>query len=718
MRDVSLMQQDPNQIADLAALQELIARDVLLFVFEGAQCPAFILDATTFRFVAVNASGRALVGRDQRQLRKLGAEQVLANVTAERLSRFLSAVRFRPSARCRARVKLGITRTRDYDVTVNFLDSERPSFAVQVKEVAREEVALQKAATAEAMLMTAIETLPDGFVIYDDEDRLVICNERYLDFYAESAEAMRPGARFEDILRHGLQRFQYAEAIGREEEWLAERLTARGAFGVTLEQRLSDGRWLRVQERRLPHGGHVGLRIDITELKRQQEELYRLARVDELTGLLNRIGLSERMEAVVSVLPRGERLAIFHLDLNRFKIVNDVVGHDAGDHILKYCARVLCEDAPLGQLTARVGGDEFIVVRKVNASDASVRGYAEALVAKLSRPIHYDSQIFNIAANVGVAFIHGGADANVKEALTGSDIALNKSKILGENAILFFEPSMRAQTLRDSVIMRDIQTALEKGQFCPYFQPQVNIATGEVTGFEALIRWVHPERGIIPASQFLETAQRTGKSQAMDGIVMDQSCAAIRTLLDAGMPSPCISINLSPSQISDPTVVRRLTENVQKYGLSPAHIRVELLESTLLDERSSTIVENVHAIIAAGFEVELDDFGTGHAAIATLRKFDVSQIKIDRSFVQHIDTDKDLQVITAAMIDLAHRLGIEVLAEGVETQAEQAMLESMGCYIAQGYLHARPMPLSEVLTWLDARQALTPVTPAAAYRHS
>lgn len=234
--------------------------------------------------------------------------------------------------------------------------------------------------------------------------------------------------------------------------------------------------------------------------------------------------------------------------------------------------------------------------------------------------------------------------------------------------------------------------------------PQVNTVSGEIIGFESLIRWRHPVRGLVPAGVFLTAAEGSGLIDELDNVIMDRSCYAVSQLISWKVTDPCVSINMSMSQLRDPAILSRLMHYIDAHKIQAANLRIELLESTLLDERSSVIVNNVHRLIEAGFSVELDDFGTGHAAIATLRKFSVGRIKIDRSLVEGIDHDSELQVITGAIINLADRLGIGALAEGVETLEEQKTLQVLGCACAQGYLHARPMPLSEVRDWIRTHQ--------------
>ena len=291
----------------------------------------------------------------------------------------------------------------------------------------------------------------------------------------------------------------------------------------------------------------------------------------------------------------------------------------------------------------------------------------------------------------------------MNDRVTASDIALNEAKKEGGNFAVIFRSQMRDAIVENIEVAKDIRRGLEEDEFAPHFQPQIDTLTNTVVGFEALIRWDHQEKGMVPAFKFLHIAQRVGLTDALDDLVMDKSVQAVRQLRDWGLSSPSISINLSIAQISDPRILRRLQTHLDRHGVEPENIRVELLESTLLDDRASVIVENVHKLIRAGFEVELDDFGTGHAALATLRKFQVSRIKVDRSLVANIDKDSELQVITSALIDLAQNLGIDALAEGVETREEQEKLLELGCSVAQGYYHAKPMPLDDVRTWLQTR---------------
>lgn len=709
-KNVGIMQTNPDQIADLTAMHEMMERGLLMVTFEESGCQIFVFDRKTQRLVAANKRAQTAMGATMRSLQQRSIGDLLSGIPHARITQFLGRVQSRASQSVAFRCHLLDQDQTLTELLIRVVPGKRDSILVFARDASGIKAAITQASMAEDRLSTAIEGLTDGFILFDSDDRLVMCNDRYKELYKESAPALVAGAKHEDILRFGLRNNQYTMVYGSEDEWVARQLEAFKTRSMSGEQRLNDGRWLRIVERPTADGGRVGLRTEITHLKNQQDELRRLSRTDDLTGLLNRRGLANRLSLLAAGAAGENRLAILHIDLDRFKSINDLLGHDAGDHVLQQSALIIAKGRPPPDAVARVGGDEFIIAKMTDKSDETVLRYARKLIRILSKPITFRNQQCNIGASIGVSFITEANAAEYELQVAGADIALNHAKALGGGETLVFHPDMRAEFLRQNEMAREIQKGIANNEFLPFFQPQIDTEHNKIVGFEALIRWQHPMLGLVPAFKFLSVAQRSGMMEALDNIVMDRACAAIKELRDWGLCDPCISINISMGQISDPRILRRLRSHMQKYGVKPESLRIELLESTLLDDRSSIIVQNVHDLIKAGFLVELDDFGTGHAAIATLRKFAVSQIKVDRSLVQNIDTDPELQVITAAVINLAKRLGISALAEGVETGPEQLTLQKMGCYVAQGYLHARPMPLHEIRPWLEVRGDIPPAT--------
>ena len=701
------METDPTEAAEFRMMVELEERGLFHTAFHTPVVAIFAWDAVSGQFVAANAAAQTASGYSLRQLSKRHISDMVGPLPPKRLHRIVARLKRR-----RDQTVVFRLRHRDADgrfetsrIYLKYVSHKRATLVAHVQNVTRYQEARCAAQAAETALRTAIEALPDGFVLYDADDRLVICNQRYREIYASSAQVMRQGVTFREILQFGLKNGQYAEAIGREEDWLAERMAAHAELDGAVEQHLSDGQWLRIVERPIAGGGRVGLRIDITELKNNQALLEQYARTDYLTGLLNRRGLNERIGQLGQTLQSGERIAVFHVDLDKFKSINDAQGHDAGDFVLQHCAKILSDGSNDPQCVARVGGDEFIVLQKTRHDDKTVLAHAQGLIDTIAQPVTFRDRVCNISACIGIAFVDALHLENTRTALSAADLALNDARKAGCGSCRIFQTDMRQQAVAFIQMAQQIRTGLHRAEFEPFFQPQVNAVTQKIIGFEALIRWQHPKNGLVPAGKFLTTAERAGLMDSLDNIVMDRSCFALGQMLGWGLKNPKISINMSTTQLRDPNIGNRLLRYCDAYRIAPVNLRIELLESTLLDDRSDMIITNVHMLIGLGFDVELDDFGTGHAAIATLRQFSVSRIKIDRSLVENIDHDSGLQVITGAIIGLAGQLDVKVLAEGVETNAEQATLINLGCDCAQGYFHARPMPLLQLPAWIEGRDA-------------
>ena len=709
------MQVDPDQNAELSAIQQVIGRNILLPLFESSAQAIIVLNADDLRIVAANGRARHWLGLSMRALQRLTMAEAVPTMptgTVTRVLRRFARLR-RPSVRLRA--ILPGDKPATFDVDIMRMPDRQRSIVILAQDTTAMLDAIRTADAAESRMAVAINALSDGFVLYDAEDRLVICNETYRTFYPESAAAMLPGTKFEDILKFGLRNRQYADGIGREDEWLRERMRQHMAMSGPIEQKLANGRWLRIVERPTPDGGRVGLRVDVTQLKEQQHALRRLAVTDELTGLRNRRNLLEDIAQCTDSLDPGDSVVVFHLDLDRFKAVNDVYGHEAGDHVLKHCAALLESAVQPGEFAARVGGDEYIVVRRMPTDREAIAAYADQIITRIMEPIAYAGQFMHIGASIGIALLDLDIGMTTRgTVLTAADLALYEAKKIGSCA-LFFEPYMRDNVLSVNALARELQIALERQEFEAHFQPQIDAMNGCCIGFEALLRWKHPRRGVLSAGQFLDVAQRAGLTDALDTFMMDAACHGLQWLASHGVPQASISINMSTAQLSDPRLLNRIEGALQKFDAPRDLLHIELLESTLLDERTSHFLDNVKAMVEAGFTVELDDFGTGHAAIAALRKFRVSQIKIDRSFVRHIDTDVELQKLTSAIIGMANSLEISVLAEGVETEAEQNWLLSRGCRFAQGWLYGKAMPLREIADFLvrypPCRQARSSVSP-------
>ncbi len=330
---------------------------------------------------------------------------------------------------------------------------------------------------------------------------------------------------------------------------------------------------------------------------------------------------------------------------------------------------------------------------------------ADRLVQRLADPIQYKEETCQIGGSIGIAFCPKGW--SISRILINADLALYQAKAKGRGCYELYASELRDKFNRTEAMGHELRSALSAGQFEPYFQPQVNAATGQICGFEALARWNHPDRGMVSPGEFIPAAEAAGLMGDIDNVMMTKSFAAMRAWLDAGIDVPQISINISGDRLSNPQIVDQIKWAAETYQLDPSCIGLEILESVLVDEEKRTLVANVNALSAAGFRLELDDFGTGHASISALRTLSIDRIKIDRSLVSDIHRDDELKTITGAIIAMARALNIEVLAEGVECEAEQSILISMGCGFVQGFGIARPMVRHMVDEWIHSYQAKT-----------
>lgn len=451
-------------------------------------------------------------------------------------------------------------------------------------------------------------------------------------------------------------------------------------------------------------------RPEAARTARKSAELDRLvalhehrARHDPLTGLANRRFLGERMEAVWSdAAAQAAPVAACHIDLDRFKAVNDLEGHGAGDLVLQEVARILTEIAGDRAFVARVGGDEFVVLLAPPPSEAALAAMAERIIAALSVPLPAGTTSVQIGGSVGIA-VATPAERSPERLLMDADVALNAAKRGGKGRHVFYSADMRAAEVEAAILRDELAQAIDRNEIVAVFQPQVRLSTGEVAGFEALMRWNHPRRGLLSPAAFLETAEDAGLIDRMGHAVIRQALAALAGWRREGFDVPQVGINLSSREIRDPRFIEWIRWELDTHDLPPGCLAVELLETVFVERDEDSVVANIRALSELGLRIELDDFGTGHASIANLIRLDVDRVKIDRSFVAGIDRDATRQRLTGAMVSMAQTLGIEVLAEGTETEAEKAALAGLGCDLVQGYGIARPMDRPAATRWLAGR---------------
>lgn len=676
-------------------------------------------------------------------------------------------------------------------------------------------VAVLEARKAASRLRDAIDILPEGIVFLDAEGRYILWNQQYANIYKRSSDLFQPGARLADTLRIGVERGDYPEALGREEEWMAERLDKLFNPNGRHEQTLTDGRTILIEERRTSDGGIIGLRVDITEMK-NREASFRLlfdsnpvpmfvyglddlrilsandaavkhygygreqvlqmslldihhpdesfevghlggklsedhagrtwkhrkadgttidvavflshltyegrratliaavditerkaaesrvaymAHHDALTALPNRIMLRLRMEEMIADLNRsGRGFAVFCVDLDNFKWVNDTLGHPLGDLLLQGVAGRLRAELRVQDTIARLGGDEFAILQADVGKPEEVSQLLARLLAVIGEPYDPDGHHVTIGASIGVALApNDGGDPD--RLLKNADMALYRAKAEGKGGFCFFEAEMDARVQARRRLEMDLRIAIKDGAFEVHYQPLVSLASGEVRSLEALIRWPHATQGMIPPSDFIPVAEETGLITQIGLFVLRQACADA-----AKWPGDVkVAVNLSPMQFKSGNLLQAVRDALKDAGLPPTRLELEITETLLLD-KSEMVTATLHALRALGVHISMDDFGTGYSSLSYLRSFPFDKIKIDRSFVHDIGANTDSQAIVRAIVSLGSSLGIKITAEGVETERDLAYLKAEGCTEGQGYLFSKAQPQQAILALLEKQR--------------
>ena len=423
---------------------------------------------------------------------------------------------------------------------------------------------------------------------------------------------------------------------------------------------------------------------------------------DALTKLSNRRHFEVKSKAWISDLrARGTEFAVLYIDLDDFKIVNDTLGHDAGDLLLAAVAdklRGLCGD---DDFIARLGGDEFVILKRLGDSALNISDLADEIVQGMQAPFLYEDKATTCSASVGVAIANTRMD-RPERVVADADSALYHAKAQGKKRWSFFTEEMHASSIATKTLAADLLIASDRKAFLPFFQPLIDAATGQIASAEALVRWPHPTRGMLQPVEFLETAANIGILQTIDAIIFDHLRDALAFLDDAGARLPRVSVNVSAGRLADPSFIHDLKSS----GIAPDRIIVEILESVYLEQMSDMVRWTIDELNDLGVTLAIDDFGTGHASIQGLLKIKPSILKIDRQFIQPIVDDAASQDLVSSIIGIGKSLGVQVVAEGIESQEHARLAREMRCDYLQGYHFGRPMSLEELKSLLVSNQGV------------
>ena len=570
------------------------------------------------------------------------------------------------------------------------------SAAVAIIAIALAAAVLDRRAKGElgrqqVVLDTALENMSQGLCMFDADGKIMLFNERYAAMLRRTDIALT-GRLLVDVLREEQAKGQWQ---GDADEFFA-RLVIDAREGRTTSQVVNRfGRSIRVVNQPMQGGGWVATFEDITEWLEAQAKISHMARHDALTGLPNRVLFHEQLEQGLRRTGSGDQLAVLCLDLDHFKDINDSLGHPIGDALLKEVGRRLKATVGESDTVARLGGDEFAVVQIGRSEEAAARCLAGRLVEVISAPYEIDDHQIVIGVSIGIS-LSPQDGSNADELLKNADLALYRAKADGRGTYRFFETGMDARAQARRLLEMDLRAALQRDEFQPYYQPIRDVASGRVVVFEALLRWNHPQRGLIAPINFIPLAEETGLIVQLGEFVLRSACTDAATWPD----DVDVAVNLSPVQFRNPNLIASVTAALTVSGLPARRLELEITESVLLQNSEATLT-TLHELRAMGVRISLDDFGTGYSSLSYLRSFPFDKIKIDRSFVSELATREDSMAIIRAVTGLGRSLGIVTTAEGVENDAQLELLRREGCTQAQGYLFSKPRPASDVALMLE-----------------
>ena len=563
----------------------------------------------------------------------------------------------------------------------------------------------RKAAAAALRLASKVfEATTDAIALSDADDRVVIINAAFEKLTGFSASEMVDLPWVESPFRP----VDPSESAKRGEQLLRD-----GYVTGEVTRFRKDGKelslWITatcVYDKEGKLANYVRVFSDISALKESQRQLEQLATHDALTDLPNRNLFNDRLNQAISHAQRtGVGLGVFFLDLDHFKYVNDGFGHDVGDTLLTTVARELQDQVRKGDTVARVGGDEFaILLTNLKNTTADATTVARKVQERFSRPLVVGARELTITPSIGISLYPGDGETAAR-LLTRADAAMYLAKEKGRNGFAFYTSEMSNKAIERVGLEAALRRALQLGQFELHYQPQVLIASGEVTGMEALLRWRHPDMGLIPPVQFIPMAEETGLIVAIGEWVLRTACLQLKAWQEAGLPLLTLAVNLSALQLRQADFVAVVSRILEETGLEPRYLDLEITESMVMG-KTEFAVPTLKDLKKLGIALTIDDFGTGYSNLGYLKSFPLDQIKIDRSFVQDLPDSNDAASIARAIVSMGHSLGLRVIPEGVETFAQARFLARIGCEHAQGFLYCKPLPAEEFAAWVKVRAAV------------
>ncbi len=552
-------------------------------------------------------------------------------------------------------------------------------------------------------LDTAVNNMTQGLLLFDASQRLVICNQRYIEMYGLSSDVIKPGCSFHEVIAHRKETGSFTGNVDHYVDRVLRDIEQRNAMVIDTP----DGRAIQIVNEPLADGGWVATHEDITERRKVEERITHLAHYDPLTDLPNRTLFHEQMKAELAQATAERQLAVLYIDIDEFKSVNDSLGHLIGDELLKAVAQSLRGCVRETDFVARLGGDEFAIVQTSIRGPHDVNDLVERVFAAIRTPYDCLGHQVTTDASIGIALApRDGSDLD--RILKNADLAMYAAKAAGRRTHRFFQPMMDAQIRARRQLETDLRHAIADGGFEVYYQPCLSLQDGTITGCEALVRWRHPERGMISPADFIPVAEDTGLINQLGEWVLATAC-----LEAAKWPDHVkLAVNVSPVQFKSSTLALKVIAALAASSLPASRLELEITEAVLIRDDDAALAI-LHQLRAIGVRIALDDFGTGYSSLSYLKRFPFDKIKIDRCFITDIAEPDGSAGIVRAVVNIAAERNMMTTAEGVETAEQQRILRELGCQEMQGYLFSAPKPAETVRAMLRAHRENPPAAPAS-----